>query len=92
MKRISAYLYICCSFAAILCCISCYDDKGNYDYQEINELKLSGLEEEYTIRVGDPITIIPDIEENLPGKEEDYSYEWIWMFAQYKGKNYNALP
>lgn len=30
--------------------LSCYDDKGNYDYHPINELEISGIENEY-IRV-----------------------------------------
>lgn len=40
---------------------SCYDDKGNYDYNPINELEISGIEKEYmcekwdTLKIPEPV-------------------------------------
>lgn len=88
MKKIC--FYIVCILCGIVGCQSCYDDKGNYNYHDINELSISGIEETYTMRAGDPISIIPVIDATLPGDEEDYSYEWVWMNAIYRGSYYNA--
>ena len=35
-------LILCLTFGFV----SCYDDKGNYDYHEIDELTISGIPEE----------------------------------------------
>ena len=37
------------TYLGVMTCLlwlaSCYDDKGNYAYQEINKIEISGLEE-----------------------------------------------
>lgn len=80
------------SIAACVCIVlfalslwSCSDDKGNYSYSDINELTFSGIEEEYTVRTGENMTIIPVIETSLQGNEENYTYEWILMGATING-------
>lgn len=74
----------------VLCCYSCYEDKGNYTYSEINKITISGLEEEYSLLTGESITIKPVIESLISDAEADYSYQWVWVNASYKGKSYNA--
>lgn len=83
-------IYACCFLMSALCCSACYDDKGNYTYHEIDEITISGLEKEYTILVGEPITIKPNLELTLPGNEADYSYEWIWVGGTYQKKYSHA--
>lgn len=56
---------------------ACYEDKGNYDYHEINELTFRGIESEYLLRTGETLTIHPEIEGTLDGGSGDYSYEWV---------------
>ena len=56
------YLNILC-FLAIFSLIGCYDDKGNYDYSELNEISLlpdaqDGL---YAIARYDTLRISPEL-------------------------------
>lgn len=56
---------------------SCFKDKGNYDYTEVNEIEISGIEENYTrvSFVGAILDITPDIKTEY----KDLEYEWsIW--------------
>lgn len=43
MKKILAVVYIIITFG----CVSCYEDKGDYDYKAINEISISGIQESY---------------------------------------------
>lgn len=65
-------LYILLLFMII---ISCYEDKGNYNYQVLNEVIVSGIDERYTAFVGDtlkiPVTIV-----YKNGELKNLSYEW----------------
>lgn len=67
---------------------SCYEDKGNYDYEEINEIYFEGIEEEYSIMTGEPITIKPTIVSTISGDEGGYTYSWviekIWIDGEVK--------
>ena len=42
---------------------ACFDDKGNYDYHEINELQITGLPTELQVkyRNADTLRATPDI-------------------------------
>ncbi len=57
---------------------SCADDKGNYDYADINKLVISGIESEYKkIAHVDTLRIYPDVQnEGGDRNEGDYGYEW----------------
>ncbi|KAA6335110.1 hypothetical protein EZS27_016629 [termite gut metagenome] len=72
----------------VFLCQSCYEDKGNYDYQSIDEIVFEAFQETYVIHVGDPITIVPQFVTPLP-VDADYSYEWVWMNAVYRDVYYN---
>lgn len=41
MNNIRIYAFF---WMIVLLTVSCYEDKGNYDYHPINEVKISGLE------------------------------------------------
>lgn len=73
--------------------VGCYDDKGNYDYKDINELEIDMLPEadtyderlyvyRYTYRqpASEPllVTYTPEIKQSVHGdKENNLEYEWI---------------
>lgn len=88
MARYTILKYILCIALSVLCCQSCYDDKGNYDYADINEISFEGLEEAYTIYTGEPITIKPVFKSTMPGNEADYTYEWVRMGIVIDGRTY----
>lgn len=81
MKK-NIYIYTICALMGVLCCYSCYDDKGNYTYHDINEITISGIEEEYSMVVGEGLTIKPILESTISGDEENYSYEWVVVYVQ----------
>lgn len=62
----------------ILACVflvSCMKDKGNYSYQEINTLSISGIKDLYTVDQMDVLTIKPKLAFKL-NESKDLSYEW----------------
>src|SRR5690242_6865875 len=58
---------------------SCVKDEGNYDYNEINELKVTGIAKEYTAYTGDYFKIAPDLNPTLDdgSNPNRYTYEWV---------------
>jgi len=57
---------------------ACYDDKGSYDYVEVNEITVEGLEERYPVVYKKtvleiPITLHCTLDKDTP---ERYEYEW----------------
>ena len=57
---------------------SCFDDKGNYDYWEINEVTISGgMYTTYqVIAYADTLRLNPQITSSLEKHDSDYEYEW----------------
>lgn len=57
--------------------IACNDDKGNYDYNVINEV-LVKMDEEYGIRLQDTVfEIAPKLSQSLMQNEENLEFIWI---------------
>ena len=54
---------------------SCYDDKGNYDYHELVQASISGIDSVYTVNIQDQLTISPVVKSDDPKREYDY----FWM-------------
>ena len=57
---------------------SCYDDKGNYTYQEVNTLDGS-LNKVYSVRLDKDttVTIIPQLSQSLQENEDNLEYMWL---------------
>ena len=57
---------------------SCYDDKGNYTYQEVNTLDVS-LNKVYSVRLykDTTVTIIPQLSQSLQENEDNLEYTWL---------------
>ena len=73
MKHLK-YLLILVATATI---VGCYDDKGNYDYHDINEVSIKGVPENVEIDRYATLRITPDIEATIGGNDpEKYTYEW----------------
>ncbi|GAA4138489.1 PKD-like family lipoprotein [Flavobacterium chungbukense] len=58
---------------------SCVSDEGNYDYEKINELEVTGIEKEYTAYTGDNFTIKPNINPTLDDGTNPDRYEYKWV-------------
>lgn len=55
---------------------SCYEDKGNYDYREINEVAVSGVDSVYNVDQFDTLRIYPDFTGTQYADENKFSFEW----------------
>ena len=64
-------------FIASLFLVSCYKDKGNYDYVDINEVAIEGLADT-TVFFGEPFKVTPDISGTIDknGDPSKYTYKW----------------
>lgn len=54
----------------------CYKDEGNYEYHAINELKIKGLEDNYTVDADDSLIITPELQGTLYSDTARFSYSW----------------
>jgi hypothetical protein len=65
--------------AVLLLSWSCANDEGTYNYNDINEIKATGIEKEYTAYTGDNFTIKPNLNPTMDnGSDPDrYTYEWV---------------
>lgn len=61
--------------AVILLLSGCYEDKGNYDYIDIIETKISNIEDTYTAYVGEKLVIQPNVE-ITNGENSKIEYQW----------------
>jgi hypothetical protein len=66
--------------AAALCgafgAVSCIDDKGNYDYRDINDVEFGDFERRYTVHSGDMLVITPSFTTTDPDAGDTFTYEW----------------
>lgn len=58
---------------------ACSEDIGNYEYHDINELSIRGVEETYNVRTGvDTLRIEPEITKTIDDSDESrYRYLWV---------------
>ena len=71
MKRIFNIILLLILF------IGCYEDKGNYDYRELQEVVIELPVDRYSIQFGEALRITPVITTSIP--EEDLRYYWEFL-------------
>lgn len=78
MKNKILYLFV--SLVLLLSMPSClYEDLGNYDYKNINEVIVKGIEtDKYITRMAsiDNYDLVPEVEFTTNKSEDNYSYKW----------------
>ena len=55
---------------------SCYRDLGNYDYHDINEIDVEGIDDNYSVDVDDSLIITPTLKGTLYSDTSRFSYSW----------------
>ncbi|MDR3246312.1 MAG: hypothetical protein LBT50_07755 [Prevotellaceae bacterium] len=61
---------------------SCFKDLGSYDYTEINEISISGInniDAPYNVSLGDSLKITPELNFSAGENHDTYKYEWHLM-------------
>jgi len=87
MKTINIIQSTVCSlfaFTMLLSISSCASDEGNYDYQEVNQLTISGIQDKYEVEQFSDLTITPTITGSVAFDESDYSF--LWFIYKYNSK------
>lgn len=69
MKNIYLFLILLVGLYA------CYDDKGNYDYQVLNQTEVSGIDTAYRCTLLSRLQITPEIKS--VDKDREFSYLWL---------------
>lgn len=77
MKKLFQYIAV-----LLLVAYACTEDKGTYDYTPLNEVQISGINDEYTVLSEAPFTISPTVEQTLVEDESVLAYLW---YAYNKG-------
>jgi len=65
--------------ALLFLAYGCVSDEGNYDYEKINELEVTGIQNEYTVYTGDYFKIAPQINPTLDDGSDSDRYEYKWV-------------
>jgi len=75
-KNIKTRLLISlCTFFTLF---SCLEDQGNYNYNEVNDITINTIQEDYSILRFDKLNIVPELELSLdPNESGNYSYKWV---------------
>lgn len=55
---------------------SCYKDEGNYDYHDINEIEVEGLDDNYAVDADDSLIITPKLVGTLYSDTTRFTYAW----------------
>lgn len=70
------------AIALIVFLFSCSEDKGNYDYIELNDIEFLEIDEFYAVEQMSKLSISPKLEFNL--KEDEDAFEYLWyMYTTY---------
>lgn len=73
------YLFL---LALITCfCTSCSEDKGNYDYRELNWTEVTGIDSNYRRDLLSRLAVTPVIQ----SEDKARSYDYLWMYYNEEG-------
>ena len=84
MKKLLAYVQV----LALPFLLACSEDDGNYDYRELNDVTISGIEESYSLRKGiDKLEINPVI---TTAKNDDSKLTYEWKIQSTNSPHWNT--
>ena len=84
--------YILPVVAIALAATSCVEDKGNYEYTELNEVSIDEVEERYNVLSQlDDLVIKPKVTGSLSGEQLD-NYEFKWHICNGGVTSNNGAP
>ena len=72
----------------LLCVVSCYDDKGNYDYHDINEVTFGDVKTTYNVLLNIDTLKIDALVEMSSGDKTDASrFHYAWIISPINTSN-----
>ncbi len=75
-KKMNKLILILLSAIITVGLASCYDDKGNYSYKDLNSVEITGIDEEYLVEQFDTIAIYPNLTMSIDSNESNFDYAW----------------
>lgn len=85
MNKICMKYIMAVAMIANIGLVSCVEDEGNYDAATINEISISGIDENYSrIAYADSLNIKPEILGTVSGTDES-QLEYKWFFSESDG-------
>lgn len=88
MKKIYAVLWL--FVAAVI--TGCYEDKGNYDYKNIDGLAISFEKGFYGLTLGDELKLTPTISPDVDKEPSRYTFKWYLngkTRTEWNGRNFS---
>lgn len=72
------YKLVLLAFLSVCVYCACVEDKGNYDYIELNDMTIQPLEKKYTVELFSQVKIAPEITLKTGTFNPD-NYTYLWM-------------
>jgi hypothetical protein len=69
-------------FTVCLCMLACVKDGGNYDYVQVNNVNISGIDPQYTLNMLDTLRIETVLTGELNPLGEMDNYAFVWILAE----------
>jgi hypothetical protein len=79
MKQISMKLKTVIALLAFAGLFACNEDKGNYNYNDINEVTIADVDNQYIVSVGDQLTIRPRLNFSQGEDETLFTHTWYYL-------------
>ena len=73
-KFINAYTFIVICMNVLI--IGCFEDKGNYEYSELNEIHIDTLASPWRVDFQEEVILTPNV---VTSKESEYEYYWLHL-------------
>ena len=85
-------IYLAALFAGAALATGCYEDKGNYDYREIDELTITGIPEELmsALYKSENLVLSPAVTSKFDGviNADDPNYEFSYYYDRPVGGDF----
>ena len=86
MMRKNVYLIV---WLMTVILYSCYDDKGNYSYEDIDEISIAGMPDTLVtvFKNTDTLKVVPELKHTLAAGSGKYEYTWVAVAKENKTGN-----
>jgi hypothetical protein len=84
MRKFILNIFIAIGLMSMFSLTSCYEDKGNYDYTTLDNVKIDsaglGIQESYVVSRYDTLRLAPNVyfNNNLVGNQSDAPLDYVW--------------
>ena len=90
MMRKNVYLIV---WLMTVILYSCYDDKGNYSYEDIDEISIAGMPDTLVtvFKNTDTLKVVPELKHTLAAGSGKYEYTWVAVAKENKTEKFELF-